>query len=573
MPISTLFLNLSQHHLSLEFSETILDDGMFWELVQLDFSESGLKVKKILESVYLDGITGLEDVKVDGKNITGIFLDYVSPSLTRRYTFTITPNDVIYQMVNTGQEAQFSEYLEYAKVAVPKVAKTGAKSKATKSGKTRQCTEGKSHPCGASCISISKKCRQPLLDSLKELQQKIVQSFNQIVNPKSGDKQEFPTTLKISPSLENKSLNKEEPKEVSKSKQEDKIPSKATIDIKEQAPAQKDQKRQKNITQEFSQEWINTFEKAPDDLNQIIIKIASPDQIVGRNDNFNLKTKIAFYDTKEQAIYTGDLTPKSLIGSSAFRHEYGHHIDYELGKKVGVSQISATNSVNSKFRLDEKSLLDRENKVKQGNTEAFKELENYKEVPSVKKLLDGKDTFSEENKSKVGAEIKRVKILNDIRASLQDKGNLSPEAKTDEIIKILEDKIKAGSLELTRTYKNIQGITDSKDKVNLLVKYLVNPESVTVEFESSEKFLESRGVGTRGILSDLVGSMTRNKIGYGHSEEYYAKKKDRQNSETFANLVSLYGSGDKEAIAILESLVPESLKVVKQVFKHFSNKL
>ena len=175
MSISTLFLNLSQHHFNLEFGESILDDGMFWELSQLDFSESGLKVKKILESVYLDGITGLEDVKVDGKNITGIFLDYVSPSLTRRFKFTITPNDVNYQMANLSQD--FSEYLDYAKVKTPKVAKTGAKTKAGKSGKTRQCTEGKSFACGATCLPISKKCRSnPMSEDLKSIQKEIVAS-------------------------------------------------------------------------------------------------------------------------------------------------------------------------------------------------------------------------------------------------------------------------------------------------------------------------------------------------------------------------------------------------------------
>lgn len=182
MSISTLFANLSNHlSTGLNFSEALLDDGLFWQLAHLDFSESGLKVKRILESVYLDGITGLEEVKVEGQNIVGVFLDYVSPTLTRRFNFIITPNDVSYQMVNTGAETQFSEYLEFVKVATPKVAKTGAKSKATKSGKARQCTEGKSHPCGATCISVSKKCKQPLSENLKDLQQEIVSAFAQVM--------------------------------------------------------------------------------------------------------------------------------------------------------------------------------------------------------------------------------------------------------------------------------------------------------------------------------------------------------------------------------------------------------
>ena len=292
MSISTLFLNLAQHHLNLEFGEPILDDGMFWELAQLDFSESGLKIKKILESVYLEGITGLEDVKVEGKNITGIFLDYVSPTLTRRYTFTITPNDVSYQMVNTEQEAQFSEYLDYAaKVAVPKVAKTGAKSKASKSGKTRQCTEGKSHPCGASCISINKKCRQALSEDLKGLQQDIVSAFAQVM--KDNPDKAIPTDAK---DVKQTWADEPKPKKTRASK---KTP-KAEEVTEEKAPVKRQAKPK--VTEDKKEEVIQ--KKEPEKA------IAPKDS----NDTYTIKNQEDFEDAFLSSLLALDAKDSSYNG-------------------------------------------------------------------------------------------------------------------------------------------------------------------------------------------------------------------------------------------------------------------
>ena len=208
MTLNNLFLNVATFlKPNLDFSEHLLfNDSDYFSLSALDFSESGLKIKQILESVYTDGITGLGNVKVKGKNIVGTFSDYISPTLTNEFSFEITPDNVSYQLINpsnlsidknktlddsgnnqvkgntdmnvpaTNDAANYSESLDFARVAKQKpVVDTSLKTKADKSGKTRSCTPGKTIPCGARCQAIGRPCKgQPLAPELKDLQKEIV---------------------------------------------------------------------------------------------------------------------------------------------------------------------------------------------------------------------------------------------------------------------------------------------------------------------------------------------------------------------------------------------------------------
>ena len=208
MTLNNLFLNVATFlEPNLDFSEHLLfNDSDYFNLSALDFSESGLKIKQILESVYTDGITGLGNVKVKGKNIVGTFSDYLSPNLTNEFSFEITPDNVSYELINhsnisidknkpldasgnnqikgntdmnvptTKGDANYSEYLDFARVTKPKpIVDKSLKTKADKSGKIRSCTPGKTMPCGARCQAIGKPCKeQPLAPELKELQKEIV---------------------------------------------------------------------------------------------------------------------------------------------------------------------------------------------------------------------------------------------------------------------------------------------------------------------------------------------------------------------------------------------------------------
>lgn len=145
MPIAQLFQNLHDY-LPVEFAEssiTSLDTSQLW---LLDFDESGTQIKDILQSTYTDGVTGLEGVENDGEQINGIFLDKISPTITKRYKFTITPDNISYQLENPGdlENADFAE-LEFA------ASKMFGGSK-----KPKNCKLGTS--CGNGCIKKGLKC-------------------------------------------------------------------------------------------------------------------------------------------------------------------------------------------------------------------------------------------------------------------------------------------------------------------------------------------------------------------------------------------------------------------------------
>lgn len=87
---------------------------------------------------------------------------------------------------------------------------------------------------------------------------------------------------------------------------------------------------------------------------------------------------------------------------------------------------------------------------------------------------------------------------------------------------------------------------------------------------------EVRACGFMGVcsnLSDLIGSVTRNKVsgrdlsGWGHSSAYYAKHESLAGTEVWANLTCLHGDGGLFWQQVLERFAPETnrefLKVVR----------
>lgn len=131
--LTRLFDNLQLHTRShLNFSETYKDD-LVLRMLHASFSESGLELKEIIEEHYRDGIDGFEDVEVKGNIITGVFLDRVNATLTKKFKFTVTPDKTEYSLINPEDIENFQE-LDFA---------------ATDSRK--KCTIGLS--CGNSCVA------------------------------------------------------------------------------------------------------------------------------------------------------------------------------------------------------------------------------------------------------------------------------------------------------------------------------------------------------------------------------------------------------------------------------------
>jgi hypothetical protein len=127
--IGLTIVNLYSTH---EFSEA--------DKIPVTDAASLLTLKQVLEETYLDGITALKEVYLEGDTFTGIFEDKVSNSLTKRDRFTVSTDEVSYKLENPEDVANFSEALvEFA-------------------AKGKNCVKGQS--CGGSCISKNKECKK-----------------------------------------------------------------------------------------------------------------------------------------------------------------------------------------------------------------------------------------------------------------------------------------------------------------------------------------------------------------------------------------------------------------------------
>jgi SPP1 gp7 family putative phage head morphogenesis protein len=80
-------------------------------------------------------------------------------------------------------------------------------------------------------------------------------------------------------------------------------------------------------------------------------------------------------------------------------------------------------------------------------------------------------------------------------------------------------------------------------------------------------------IGVCSSLSDLIGSVTRNKVagrdlsGWGHSSRYYARHADLAGTEAWANLTCLHGEGGLFWKQVAEHFLPETNRAFLEVMK------
>jgi hypothetical protein len=159
--LSILFENLNSHFtpsFSEELSERLSSRKLrFLLLSQLEFDASGDLLKQILEGNYKDGIDGFEEVKNDGKKITGIFSDIVNSKLTKRYKFEVSENGISYQLENPND---IKDDADYSEINFARTKMFG------QSKQPKKCVKGTS--CGNGCIKKGLKCSKPPTPQQKE---------------------------------------------------------------------------------------------------------------------------------------------------------------------------------------------------------------------------------------------------------------------------------------------------------------------------------------------------------------------------------------------------------------------
>ena len=229
---------------------------------------------------------------------------------------------------------------------------------------------------------------------------------------------------------------------------------------------------------------------------------------------------------------------------------------------------------NKAFLNDEKMLLDKQKKSESKFEKTYDlEYEKYKAEISVWEKVQTSTTGSKPSQARIGEHIEHIKLINAIkeeataRASKKGKKNLEKNIEAEKN-KIIADKLKetlAGKLILSGT-ENIEKLFFNNTRRDLY-NAIIDPENPVALAKALEKGLKD----SAGLADDLIGSITTNKIGSGHSDEYYTRTsgsgREAQNVEAFANLISIYGSGHPLAEEALKALSPNGFDFMKKTLK------
>lgn len=390
---------------------------------------------------------------------------------------------------------------------------------ATKGGKVtkkKNCVKG--WECGYTCLPKTKEnCGSPLEGQSKTYADWLSkQAANLSTSQKSTTKAKAKTSSKKAAS------------------------SKTSIPQKIAPPIKPDGRRNS-----FAEKWEGSW-NAPSNLKNVLRILDDPE------DGGRPSGKNAFYIDGEISIGK-DFKPTSKQAQAVWRHEYGHYIDDKLSKLVKTGESAAPASINQFFstgkRYNESRLQDEE--ILNGQIQQLKE-----SVKGVNQKLFKKAVNEGEKVQSMLA----YKLNEDIKKQAQSSGK-----SVDDIV---EERISQIDNSLAKQLFDRIDPRTLKDLGQEQVKTLKMQLLATQEHPATIAKLADiafEGVGGHGVANDLISSTTKNKIGVGHSDDYYGKNPiHKQNTESFANIVSLHGSGDPLAIAVAKRLAPNQFNTYEQ---------
>lgn len=226
-------------------------------------------------------------------------------------------------------------------------------------------------------------------------------------------------------------------------------------------------------------------------------------------------------------MYMNGYSPDSGRGDAVFRHEMGHWLDREIRSNNTERYYSSGKEFSDALKADAAIIRRRE---------------------GMQRISD--NAYTQNRVVNIGNEFdfrQKNLLSGDTARTVEELSNyvsfkLSPEGKN--LIERLASDPGFNSLDVRRMN--------------------VSHEAEMVAIVADNVF------GTRGIGTDLLGAATRNSIGYGHSNSYY-KRSGNQQTEAFANITSIYGTGHPLAEDVLNYLAPNMFKVYKSKLSEVAN--
>lgn len=241
----------------------------------------------------------------------------------------------------------------------------------------------------------------------------------------------------------------------------------------------------------------------------------------------------AYQSPSETAINMGkSYSRKSGVGQTIWRHEYGHHIDNQEGRQMGLGQYGYWSQT-----------------LRQEQLEDWKTLTAIK--PSPEEVID-----------------KRVLAYTDRHYDLTEEGGKMTKLQATRHLlgEIFTGDFTADDfLAFTRE----GGATGVMDTFRAAVR--LDEGHITEAIRNIRRLDVSpnKEIITR-MLADYLGALTKNKVGFGHTKSYYTKA-DRftppgqlnrnQGTEMVANYIALAGANDpvsKAAAKLVEKYAPKT---------------
>lgn len=285
--------------------------------------------------------------------------------------------------------------------------------------------------------------------------------------------------------------------------------------------------------------------------------------------------KVNGYNSQTQTI---SLTSEQngVKQKSYLRHETGHHIDEQIPEVIQKRKIfSASNGKwNKTLRKLEKEIFFSEDEKDKENLQNLMDsivtnitgkqsTTDYKRRSSTIQRVETFDVFSDEEKLPASKTLEfRSSVDKDLENMVKAK-----EINSQDIKDLLSKKDKSKK----EIYLSIisDAVPDLRDSMDLALDQLDNTGFEQIAWSHIEEKVNPYYLSASILFQaysnnsingeDLIGSMSKNSLGKGHSDKYYSQSEDRSYSEVFANFTDLYAlSSEKGVQSYISAALPNT---------------
>lgn len=253
----------------------------------------------------------------------------------------------------------------------------------------------------------------------------------------------------------------------------------------------------------------------------------------------------AYYRRGTQTINMGKLSPDDYHGQGVWRHEYGHFIDHQKGS--GYIYRSSRDDFSQLMKAETQEIRKASGYGRKSKAnDAFLQTRqrDYQQLKS--QLIDmdraQRAEFLQSQAERLGLSLADFQRFME-RETLHTEHSLARDLRLGKLMKAIDDR-------------------DAVHFMDAIYSDLAYKEKSAVYYK-----------GLLGKFSDLIGSASKNKLlghgphGFGGHSNSYLKDHGQAETEVFANLMSLLGSGD----AVWQQTINRFYPKLTQLFEAILN--